>query len=89
MAVGAKHPAARAAELARLPQAQERVVRAYAHRRGFRDELTPALLAGLTVHVVGTVLLAWFARPDRDIEQTAERALATLQQLIGAPAYRR
>ena len=89
MAVGAKHPAARAAELARLPEAQERVMRAYARRRGFRDDLTPALLAGLTFHVVGAVLLAWFARPERDIEQTAERALATLPQLIGAPAYRR
>jgi AcrR family transcriptional regulator len=89
MLVGAKYPAARAAELARLPKAQERVARAYARRRGFRDDLTPALLAGLTFHVVGTVLLSWFAKPDRDIEQTATRALATLQQLLVAPAYRR
>jgi AcrR family transcriptional regulator len=81
IAVGTKHPAARAAEIARLPEVQERIARHYARRRGAGDDLTPALLAGLTVHVIGVALLAWFARPGQDIDKTTRRALDALARV--------
>jgi AcrR family transcriptional regulator len=93
IAVGTKYPAARAAELARLPEVQERIARHYAKRRGAGDDLTAGLVAGLTVHVIGVALLAWFARPDQNIEKTTTRALDALARLTGAagpvPTYRR
>jgi AcrR family transcriptional regulator len=83
IAVGTKYPAARAAEIARLPEVQERIARHYAKRRGAADALTAGLLAGLTVHVIGVALLSWFARPDQDIEKTTLRALDALARLTG------
>lgn len=83
IAVGTKYPAARAAELARLPEVQEQVARTYARRKGAGDELTPMLLAGLTVHVIGVALLSWAARSDRDIETTAARALGAVERVVG------
>jgi hypothetical protein len=84
IAVGAKYPAARAAELARLPEVQEQIARHYAKRKGAGDDLTAGLVAGLTVHVIGVALLAWFAQPDQDIEKMTTRALDTLDRLTGA-----
>ena len=84
IAVGMKFPAARAAELARLPEVQERVARAYASRRPSArgDAMTPLLLAGLTFDVVGTVLLTWFRNPRRDVATTAAEAIRTLERLL-------
>ncbi len=84
IAVGMKYPAARAAELARLPEVQERVARAYASRRPSRgdDEMTPLLLAGLTFDVVGIVLLTWFGNPRKDVAATAGQAIRTLERLL-------
>jgi hypothetical protein len=84
IAVGTKHPAARAAELGRLPEVQSRIARHYAKRRGAGDDMTAGLVAGLTVHVIGVALLSWFARPEQDIEKTTLRALDTLDRLTGA-----
>ncbi len=84
IAVGMKFPAARAAELARLPEVQERVARAYASRRrsARADAMTPLLLAGLTFDVVGVVLLTWYRNPRRDVETTAAEAIRTLERLL-------
>jgi AcrR family transcriptional regulator len=93
IAIGTKYPAARAAELARLPEVHERIARSYARRRGAGDDLTPTLMAGLTVHVIGVALLSWFARPGQDIGKATLRALDTLDRLTGAAgpvaSYRR
>ena len=90
IAVGTKHPAARAAELARLPEVQERIAKAYARRKGGGDELTPMLLAGLTVHVIGVALLSWSAQAGQDIGKTASRALDAVDRILGTarPALR-
>ena len=87
IAVGMKYPAARAAELARLPEVQQRVARAYAGRRatGTRDTMTPALLAALTFDVVSLALVTWFQDPRRDVEKTARQAIRTLERLVGSP----
>jgi AcrR family transcriptional regulator len=84
IAVGTRYPAARAAELARLPEVQERIARTYAKRKGAGDELTPLLLAGLTVHVIGVALLSWSVRPGQDIATTATRALEAVDRVTGA-----
>lgn len=83
-AVGQKYPAARAAELARLPEVQQRVAQAYASRRirGTGDSMTPLLLAGVTFDVVGFALLTWFQDPRRDVEKTALQAIRTLERLL-------
>jgi AcrR family transcriptional regulator len=84
IAVGTRYPAARAAELARLPEVQHRVAQAYASRReaGARDQMTPALLAALTFDVVGLTLVTWFEDPRRDVEKTALQAIRTLERLL-------
>ena len=84
IAVGTKYPAARAAELARLPEVQERIARTYARRKGAGDGLTPMLLAGLTVHVIGVALLSWSARPDHDIEKVVAHALDAVDRVLGS-----
>lgn len=82
--VGTKYPAARAAEIARLPEVQERIARHYGRRRGAGDAMTLMLLSGLTVHVIGIALLTWCAEPTQDIETLAERALDSLDRVTGA-----
>jgi AcrR family transcriptional regulator len=87
IAVGEKYPAALAAELARLPEVQHRVARAYAGRRanGSDDGMTSALLAALTFDVVGLALLTWFHDRQQDVAKTAGQAFRTLERLVAPP----
>jgi hypothetical protein len=67
-----------------LPELQDRVFAAYARRPGGHpgDELTPMLLAGLTLQVLGVVLHAWFSSPGQDIETCVDRAISALGALV-------
>jgi AcrR family transcriptional regulator len=79
--IGNKYPAARAAEMSRYHEVQDRVAAAYARRKGIAKD-TAHLLAGMTLQVLGVTFRSWFNQPKRDISVTAERALATLHGLI-------
>jgi AcrR family transcriptional regulator len=90
MEVLAKYPAARAAEVSRLPGIQDRVSAAFGRR--CKDDATAQLLSGLTLQIVSVALRSWFAHPERDAGAAAEQALAVIRRLFGgsaAPAKRR
>jgi AcrR family transcriptional regulator len=89
MEIVTRYPAARAAELSRFHEVQDRVAAAFERRKGVAKHAS-ALLAGLTLQVLGVIFRAWFNEPKRDISVTAERALATLRDLVcDQPANKR
>lgn len=79
-----KYPSARAAELSRLADVQDVVAAAFARRsaKDPKDHLTPSLLAGLTLHVLGVTFLSWFEDGQRDIADTAQHAFHILDRLL-------
>jgi AcrR family transcriptional regulator len=79
--IGTRYPEARAAEMSRLHEVQDRVAAAYARRKGV-DKHASALLAGMTLQVLGVTFRFWYNAPKRDISVMAERALATLRDLV-------
>jgi AcrR family transcriptional regulator len=83
MAVAAKYPEARAAQLSRMAEVEDRVAQAFADRFGERryNELAPRLLAGLTLTVIDTTLRLWFELEQRDIAVTAEHVLSKLEEV--------
>lgn len=85
MAVLKRYPAARAAEVSRLPEVQDRVAEAFAKRqtRELKNGLAPRILAGLTLQLLGVTLQSWFDDPRSDIERTVEEAIGTTRRLIG------
>jgi AcrR family transcriptional regulator len=92
MAIVGKYPAARAAELSRFHEVQDRVAEAFARRGGAaRDGLNSSLLAGMTLQVLGVTFRAWFNEPESDIATSAQQALATLRHLVcqSKPAAKR
>src|ERR1700724_330654 len=62
MAIVAKYPAARAAELSRLAEVQDLVAKAFARRcrKCGEDNLTASILAGVTLQVAGVTVRWWF-----------------------------
>ena len=84
MEIVAKYPAARTAEVSRLPEVQDLLVKAYARRcnSSSRDSLAPNILAGLTLQVLAVAFHSWFEDGERDISSIAEQVLATLGRLI-------
>lgn len=86
-----KCPSARAAELSRLSDVQDVVAQAFARRtRGSRkNDLAPALLAGLTLHVLGVTFLSWYEHGHRDIGTAAQHAFTVLDRLLAEHGQRR
>jgi len=84
MAIVSKYPAARAAELSRLVEVQDLVTEAFARRCGMgsKDELTPGILAGLTLQVLGVTFRSWSKQERPDISATVDRIFGTLDRLI-------
>jgi AcrR family transcriptional regulator len=84
MHIVTKYPAARAAELSRLHEVQDRVAAAFARRcgKGAKEDLAPTLLAGLTLQVLGVTFRSWYGEPERDISAAAHQAFATLRHLV-------
>jgi TetR/AcrR family transcriptional regulator, regulator of mycofactocin system len=84
MEIGAKYPAARAAELSRLAEVQDLIAEAFARRcrKGAEDDLTPNILAGLTLHVLGVAFQSWFDQGQSDISAVVDQVLATLGHLV-------
>jgi AcrR family transcriptional regulator len=88
MQVAARYPAAREAQLSRLAELQDRVEEAFArrYRRAHGHDRTSAVLAGLTLSVLGMTFRLWFEQQgEPDISRTANDVFAAIGRLIGAP----
>jgi AcrR family transcriptional regulator len=86
MAILAKYPAARAAELSRLAEVQDLVTKAFARRGRKRgeDDLTARILAGLTLQVAGVTVRWWFEHGQPDMSAAVDQAFATLDRVMRA-----
>ena len=84
MRIAAKYPAARAAQLARMAEVQDQVAEAFARRRwkGAKDDLTPSILAGLTLSVLSLAFRAWSERGQPDISAIVKQIFTTLGRLM-------
>ena len=80
MAVAAKYPAAREAQLSRVAEVQDRVADAFAQR--CKDELTAHVLAALTLSTLSLTYRAWFSQGKKDIASAAEQVFAELANAI-------
>ncbi len=78
--------AAREAQLSRVADLEDRVADAYRARwrTAAGDDLTPRLLAELTLSVLDVTFREWLKQDQQDIVPTIDRVFATLLQLVGA-----
>jgi AcrR family transcriptional regulator len=83
MEIAAKYPAAREAHHSRTPELQVRVTEAYARRvaKHSKEDLSPAIIAGLTLSVLSLIFQSWFEQRDKDISDVVNQALSTLGRL--------
>jgi len=82
MAIGAKYPAARAAEVSRLPEVSDAVAKAFAGRKGCKDDVTARVLAALTLETIFVTFRSWFEHGEEDIAATAELVLKALGRVV-------
>jgi AcrR family transcriptional regulator len=85
MQIAARYPAARAAQLSRMTEVHDHVAEAFARRcpPGTHDDLSPSILAGLTLSVLAVTFRAWFEHGQPDIAATAHQVFGTLGRLAG------
>ncbi len=81
MAIAAKYPAAREAQLSRVAEVQDRVADAFARR--CKGELTAHALAALTLSALSLTYRVWFSQGKKDIASAAQRVFAELAKAIG------
>ena len=79
MEIGAKYPAARQAQIARIAEIQDQVADAFAERfkRG-KDRTTARVLAALTHSLLSVAFQNWFESGQGDITATLDHVLGTL-----------
>jgi TetR/AcrR family transcriptional regulator, regulator of mycofactocin system len=80
MAIAAKYPAAREAQLSRVAEVQDRLADAFAHR--CRNELTAHVLAALTLSALSLTYRVWFSKGKKDIAPAAEHVFAELSKAL-------
>ena len=80
MAIAAKHPAAREAQLSRVAEVQDRVADAFAQR--CTDELAAHVLAALTLSALSLTYRVWFSRGKKDLESAVRQVFSELAQTI-------
>jgi AcrR family transcriptional regulator len=80
MAIAAKYPAAREAQLSRVAEVQDRVADAFAQR--CKDELTAHGLAALTLSALSLTYRVWFSQGKKDIASAAQRVFAEFAKAI-------
>ena len=80
MAIAAKHPAAREAQLSRVAEVQDRVADAFMQRS--KDELTAHVLAALTLSALSLTYRVWFSRGKKDLESAVRQVFSELAQTI-------
>ena len=76
MAIAAKYPAAREAQLSRVAEVQDRLADAFAER--CQDELTAHALAALTLSTLSLTYRVWFSQGKKDIVSAAQRVFAAV-----------
>jgi AcrR family transcriptional regulator len=81
MAVAAKYPEAREAQLSRVAEVQDRLADAFAHR--IDDEFTAHVLAGLTLSALSLTYRVWFSKGKKDIDSAAQQVFRELSRAIG------
>ena len=81
MAIAAKYPAAREAQLSRVAEVQDRVADTFAHR--YKSDLTAHALSALTLSTLSLIYRVWFSQGKKDIVSAAQRVLAELENVIG------
>ena len=82
--VAATSVAAREAQLSRLAELEDRVAEAYRVRvqAAAHDELTPRLLAELTLSILDVTFREWFKQDGDDILPTTNDVFAALQHIV-------
>lgn len=78
MAIAAKYPAAREAQLSRIAEIQDRLAAAFAPR--CQDAFTPHVLASLTLSALSLTYRAWFAKGRKDIDAAIQQVFAELAE---------
>jgi AcrR family transcriptional regulator len=76
--------AAREAQLSRRGEVEDTIARAFAEkcRTAPGDEMTPRLLAGLTLSLVDVTFRVWSKRSEADIAPMVEQVFVTLTALV-------
>ncbi|MFN7938691.1 MAG: helix-turn-helix domain-containing protein [Bryobacteraceae bacterium] len=84
MRIAAQYPEARAAQLSRMPEVQERIAAGYARHWGGKrvDGMMCSIVAGLTLSTLAVAFRAYLEQGQRDIGKITERIFATLGQLV-------
>jgi AcrR family transcriptional regulator len=80
MAIAAKYPAAREAQLSRLAEVQDRIAQGFTRR--FKDDLTAHVLASLTFSALSLTYRVWFSQGRKDIASAAQKVFAELSKSI-------
>ena len=82
MEISFRSPAARQAYQSKMMDLQESLVQTYADRFDCRlEELRPRLLAGLTLTVMNTSILAWFLGKDADLRSVAKETITQIRSI--------
>jgi AcrR family transcriptional regulator len=80
MAIAAKYPAAREAQLSRIAEVQDRVADAFAKR--CKNELTAHGLAALTLSALSLTYRVWFLQGKKDIAVAAQCVFTELANAV-------
>jgi AcrR family transcriptional regulator len=80
MAIAAKYPAAREAQLSRVAEVQDRIAEAFTQRS--RGDLTAHVLASLTLSALSLTYRVWFSGGKKDIASAAQKVFAELSHAI-------
>jgi AcrR family transcriptional regulator len=80
MAIAAKYPAAREAQLSRVAEVQDRVAEAFTKRS--QDDLSAQVLASLTLSALSLTYRVWFSQGKKDIASAAQKVFAELSKAI-------
>src|SRR3954468_1577907 len=80
MAIAAKYPAAREAQVSRVAEVQDRIAEAFAQRS--KDELTAHILASLTLSALSLTYRVWFSQGKKEIASAAQKVFAELSKSI-------
>src|SRR4051812_39002361 len=80
MAIAAKYPAAREAQLSRVAEVQDRIAEVFAQRS--KDDLTAHVLASLTLSALSLTYRVWFSQGRKEIASAAQKVFAELSRSV-------
>lgn len=82
--IAERNAAARAAQLSRRPEVEDQVAAAFASRarRATKADVTPRLLAALTLSILDVAFRSWYEHDQRDISASVEKVTAALAGIV-------